>query len=79
MIHRLKRGQNDRGWPRYLFLRLYVKPEGFVLQNTKIPTVKYKQAAKYQINYQKELESSYLHTALAREPLVCLRRGEQGD
>lgn len=36
MIHRLKKGQNDRSWPRYLFLRLSVKLEGFILQNTRI-------------------------------------------
>jgi len=40
MSHWLKKGKNDRGWPRYLLLRLYVKLEGFILQNTKIPRSK---------------------------------------
>lgn len=47
MIHRLKKGQNDRGWPRYLFLRLYVKLEGFILQNTRIPHSKIYASNKY--------------------------------
>lgn len=76
MIHRLQKGQNDGGWPRYLFLRLYVRLEGFILQNAKIPTVKYVQATKNYIKIKNNLTSYYCHIAIVDELCTtCLKWG----